>query len=1451
MFYLKNLFKTVFLICVSLAFESLSAQQKYEYSYRQVTLLDGLSQSSGLSIIQDSLGFIWIGTEEGLNRYDGYTITTYLYEVNDTTSVSNSYIFDLHLDSKKRLWVATYNGLNLYDYKSDSFKRILTDSVSQSVLKSTYFNKLASDDENLYIGSSNGLYRLNFETMMLSLIDVSKELYPDYHPYVAAFYPQKNKGVWFSDYVNGIYYYDLEKDSISAYTESNLPKGFNYVSITAITSGFNEDLIVSDNTRGILRYDLLEDRYESLFDPITDDPAKLYNYAKEFTRTGNIIYAATSDGVVRIEWAGSRYITSLVEDDGYFKQDVAYSIFLDKTNNLWVGSSFNGVFIYDLKPKKFNTVTYNRKTELGLSNPMVWSIYDDGGKVYVATQNGLNVADRDEFDFKKMKSNNQEMTGYSLSGSEISKITGNKDKLWIAASYSALNEYDKNKGTYTYYNSRNNDAFLNNAINNAFYDDRGYVWTSTMNGGLIRMKISDNTFKNYRKDAEDKLSIASDNIWVISKSSDGTIWIGTDKGISAYSLESDSFTNIELSEADGFGGNDKNVYDIFEDSKGRIWLTSAFGLHLYNRELGKVELVLHSGDNNKSSINYNVLEDDNNHLWVSTNNGLLRYRDNEEGTFEQNHFNIYNGLPSNEFNSGAHFKAKDGRIYFGSVNGFTWFYPDSVILNPFIPNVIISKAEVVKQGKRILYPLYNSKNLTLNYDDNVIFFDFASLDFTEPKANQYKYRLVNFDNEWIKSDVKPSLIYTNLSPGTYYLEIMGSNSDGIWNPEPARVKLVIIPPFYQTRVFYIVSLIFLVLALIGGVKYREANLKRRNELLNQEVEKQTSEIKRSEAIFRQISDNAAELITLLNLESKIIYASPSHKPLMGYNSEELIGKKVSELVHPDDADLTKEEFRRLWKEGILTFSEYRVRHKNGTWKTLQTSGSVILSDKGEPESMVMVSHDISRMIRIQEYLIESRNEAQHANKAKSAFLAGISHELRTPLNAIIGFAQILRKEPNLNPRQKKYTETMYKSGIHLLEMINDVLDISKIEADKMSLNYDNFSLSTLLNDIYGIFELESQNKSIHFSLDIDKEIEEFVYSDAGKVRQILINLIGNAIKFTIRGGVNIFVRIIDEPLDYSTLETSWKESISEEPRHLSIAFEVKDSGKGIPKESLDSIFEPFQQLNDDTNFNQGTGLGLAISSKLVAMLGGGIQADSEPGFGSTFTVKLPFLKADKPSMIIQKEMTNQLFLPDNLNYTILLVDDIDYNLTLLKEILEPVGFICATATNGKEAIEVVKTINPHLILMDLKMPVMSGEQALIEIRKRGIKTKAIAITASGFDDTKNEMLKLGFDDFIHKPFMDYDLLRIIGKLLNIEYVEKDVSDIQDESYEGNLNRELEHLNIDFKKQLEDAVDTMDWEELQKLNAKLADEYHYLHTYLRKAIIEQQHMLLVKLGEKLN
>lgn len=524
------------------------------------------------------------------------------------------------------------------------------------------------------------------------------------------------------------------------------------------------------------------------------------------------------------------------------------------------------------------------------------------------------------------------------------------------------------------------------------------------------------------------------------------------------------------------------------------------------------------------------------------------------------------------------------------------------------------------------------------------------------------------------------------------------------------------------------------------------------------VARDVGERKRTTALNEQyefITNSMADLISLVG--SDYCYEAVNEAWCSAFSAprEEVMGKSISdqwgqsafeESIKPlMDRCLGGETISyEMW----LNLGVHGLRYCN-------ISFYPYMAEPGRPSHAVVVTRDITDRKNAEDELVRSRQEAETANLAKSIFLANMSHEIRTPMNAILGFSQLMQRDPTLTVKQRKQLDAINRSGEHLLELVNDILEMSKIEAGRITLNPAVFDLHALLKDLEIMFRARADSKKLQLTLERIGEVPRFVVTDEGKLRQVFVNLLGNAVKFTESGGIVLRVRMSHSDLS-----------------DLRLQAEVEDTGPGIPEDEMGKLFQYFEQTESGRMTGGGSGLGLAISREFVRLMGGDIRVQSQVRKGSIFSFDIQITTGEMTSVQAKAELRRVHKLrPEQNVHRVLIGDNEENNRAFLSEMLTAVGFQAREATNGEETVEQFEEWHPDLILLDYRMPVMDGLEAIRRIRtmEGGDKVRIICVTASTTDQNRREILAAGADDFLGKPLREAVLFEKIRTLLGVEY----------------------------------------------------------------------------------
>ncbi len=621
-------------------------------------------------------------------------------------------------------------------------------------------------------------------------------------------------------------------------------------------------------------------------------------------------------------------------------------------------------------------------------------------------------------------------------------------------------------------------------------------------------------------------------------------------------------------------------------------------------------------------------------------------------------------------------------------------------------------------------------------------------------------------------------------------------------------------------------------------KRAEAELIQHRDHLEELVSERTARLAESEASLRKYSEEIIDLYHnapcgyhSIDGNGVIVRMNNTELGWLGYTSDEVIGvKTLKDLLAPESAARFEKAFPEFMKRGSLQNMETVMVRKDGSLLPVLINATALYDENGAFVMSRETLLDNTERIQAENALRESKEAAESANRAKSTFLANMSHEIRTPMNAILGFAQLMMREPGLSAAQEKHLGMIHRSGEHLLELINEILEMSKIEANRVALDLTTFDLPTMIHELEMMFKLRTEDKGLCFTIDLSPDLPRYVVTDANKLRQIFINLLGNAVKFTRQGGIRWRVRT-------ATRETGG----------LYLESEVEDSGPGIALEEIDLLFQAFGQTSTGIRQGGGTGLGLAISSRYARMLGGSLSVTSRLQRGTTFRLEIEVGQGKKDEIAPERPARQVTRLKEGQpRYRLLVVDDQAENRLLLTEILGKAGFDMREAANGQEAVDMTAQWAPQLILMDMRMPVMGGEAAIRQIKasEKGRDIPIIAVTASAFSEDEARVMQVGASAYIRKPFDHQDIYQAIATCLNVQY-EYEIAPLKEKSPGSEATpapgREgVTALPKEFTATLRQAILTANLNEMLRLIDGIEKEYPQIAAHLRDLATQFQY-----------
>lgn len=1057
-----NINKVLFFCLFAILIAIQSVGQSTQIEFDHYTTKDGLSNGYINCVLHDSEGFMWVGTSNGLNRFDGITFKTYYFNPKDTTTISSPWVTSVVEDSLNNIWVITSNGLCLYDRKKDRFIR-KTIRVSGEDVNNLFLYACFIDSKGFFWfnSPSNGIYRFNLynnpqlsnrfidvELFQLEEDDVSKA----YKFFIYSYVEDENNKLWVASSSNQLFYFDNEKNKFVA-QPINHPEAQGFSNkAKSLVKDRNGDFFLTIEKVGLLVWERKNDQF------------KLYK--PNGTDTGP-------------------------------KGSVLFALAEDKDGSIWIGDrSSEGVSIFNTKSKKFSYCQSDGKDNYSLNTNKINCIYQDKtGAMWVGGIIGMNKYSPGKIKFNRYYSN-PNLPG-SLGFNNILSFAESKNgDIWIGTDGGGLNKMNRKTGNFMHYKDNPSDpnSLSSNAVISVCEDHGGTLWMGTYHGGLARMK--DGKFKAYLPNPDTPNSISDKNIWYVFEDSKQNLWVGTlSNGLDLFDRKTNRFYNYNSHFGDSTSLSNNSILQIYEDSRQNLYLIGNNGVSMVDLKAYdfskatppdlKFRNLRHIENKNSLSTNnvYCAREDYQGNLWFGTTGSGLDQLDVKTGKFTN--YSTIDGLPGNSITSiledSLHnlwlatdkglakfnpktkevvvfdpkdglqnmglkswaIQTRDGEMFFGGSDGFNSFYPDQMKQNQNQnkPPVVITLLKIFNNpveinetfNKRITLPnaINQTSELVLSHSENFFTFEFIALDFTTPEKNLYAYMMEGFDKEWVFSGAKREANYTNLDPGEYTFRVKASNNDGVWNEQGTSIQVIILPPWWQTWWFRLIMGFTVVFSLTLFYYWRVRQFRNQKILLESLVAQKTSELQRMNSVLIKQAEELNKTNSLLEKRQGQIEEQ----------SEELSAQKES---------------------------------------------------------------------------LEKMNEELHAlNVTKDKFFSIIAHDIKNPFNAILGFTSLLEENYHewTDVMKLEIISLVHSSSKNLYQLLENLLQWSRSQRGIIEFNPMKISLNELMQSVVELMKGTAEAKNIELKLTLP-ENELSILADRQMLDTILRNLIGNALKFT-------------------------------------------------------------------------------------------------------------------------------------------------------------------------------------------------------------------------------------------------------------------------------------------------------------------------------------------------
>ena len=1079
--------------------------------FRHITTADGISSDRVFSVIQDKAGYIWLGTENGLDRYDGYHVITYKHDAADPASLSANQVRGLYEDKSGRLWVGSYGGgLDLYDPKTGAFKHYRhTEENIGSISSNNIWSLGGTPDGKIIIGTFDA---------GIDILDPETGEARHFPPTAGSAGPGDKR-------INAVFSDTQGRDWLG--TQSGL------------------------------------DAYEPR------DSSFLHYANRAGSTDSNVIWGITEDHKRRLWLATHLGVSMLVSGQDNLttvlplpstppglQSDDLRCIFADSHDNIWVGGAYSGVYFIPAsggRALNFHQVLGDSDS---LSSNTVWDIFEDhSGIIWVATDNGMDLLDPNTLAIQHIKplevnnklafASNKVLTLLETGDALIIGSTAGIYKLPIqptsvspsndatllletdAKKYGAISALKAGPDGEIYAGSERgyilvvdrrgrmlhawqpgaDIGLLGRAIVSIIPGDKDTLYLGTLGNGLLVYDTGHSTTERIAAVSAFALR-GDDQIADMTRFSPGVLWAATDRGLFQVDVEHKSSVLVRVTH----DANEPEIVNLYLDKHRQLFVGTTKGLwKLRLDDSGRVQGVDRYEESEvlQHDTISEIEPDQDGNLWMSGDDTLLSL---DPATGKTTLIGRDQGLPITGFYSRAHSHTRDNRLWFGGAQGLLGFNPRMLRPNQHPPDIAFNGLTVYRDGKPLALGARNGSTTTLYYRDSIITFDMTALDFGAPLANTFSYRLVGLQPEWTHPTSNHLITFTNLEPGRYRLEVRAANNWGTWSVKNAALELQVLPPWWRTWWAYTLYLLIVISSSLTYVYNLKRKIKREKEI--------SASLREANAIKTHFVEELEKQVNKATLDLR--------ETLQGVN---------------------------------LKNAELEIAQKR----------------------------------------------AAEGEQIKSQFLANMSHELRTPLTGVLGYTKLLGST-NLSSEQKDYVGTIRQSSESLLAIINDTLDLSRLEAGKLLIDEVDFDLLEVIESTLELLAPIAYQKRLELVRVVPSDIPLQLRGDPLRLRQILTNLLSNAIKFTESGSVCLRVSLLER-----------------DDRSTTLSLAVEDTGIGIPRNELDKLFHAYARSRISTQHHvEGTGLGLAICKKLVDLMDGEIKVDSKLGQGSSFEFRLRF-----------------------------------------------------------------------------------------------------------------------------------------------------------------------------------------------------------------------------------
>ena len=848
--------------------------QKEDIQFEHLSMKDGLSMNPVMAITQDSRGFLWFGSQDGLNKYDGYRFEVFKTSDADTTSISDNFITSLCTDDAGKLWIGTLRGLNVYNPKTNSFKRFNNACTNYSCTK--IYCLFKDRTGIIWVGTEKGLALFDPASEQFLPINSKFKGMSGLDQKAILCVSQDKKGNYWIGTTSGLIKYEPSSSEVKNYysktnngLSNNIVLSFHEDKEGNIWIGTLEGLNKLDVKTETFTYQYFKKQTDRLTSTKSNNAVEGVNIYSIVNNYGGNTIRCILEGEDGMLWIGTdmelvifnpkngsfiNYKKDLINPNG-INDHFIRSMYVDRSRNLWIGTLGNGLNKTNLKPKKFKHYQKKVNNQYSLSENYVRTICEDNtGAIWIGTLvGGLNkyMSGSDSFYHYQKTAN---ASPNSINDNNVWSVCYDKqiNGLWVGTN-NGLDFLDLKTNLFKHYSHNENDekSISDNTIRNVFIDSKGNLWCGTENG-LNKFNRLDNTFRNY---TPQNSGISDPTVWKIVEDKKGTLWLATNDGLNTFNPSTEKFTHYKKNDKDETSLSHNGIRSLFIDSDNILWVGTQNGLNKFIDQTKTFKRYAEK-DGLPNAFIYAIVEDNNKHLWISSNKGISQFN-KAENTFQN--YDVFDGLQDFEFNTNACFYSSTGKMYFGGPNGLNIFDPSRFSLNSFVAPVVFTSIKVLDK-EFVNLAAAETPEIKMTYEENILYFEFSALDFTNPSRNKYMYKMEGFNEKWINAGNVRFITYTNLNPGEYTFKVKGSNSDGVWNLQEISIKVIITPPFWKTMWFYTLCIIVLIVGIILFIRNRTQKLMKAKALLEAKVTERTLQVEMQKSELEQKNKDITDSI---------------------------------------------------------------------------------------------------------------------------------------------------------------------------------------------------------------------------------------------------------------------------------------------------------------------------------------------------------------------------------------------------------------------------------------------------------------------------------------------------------------------------------------------------------------------------------------------------------------